>query len=64
MVRRISVGLPAVAMFGLALLPNIAVGQQKSASEQLLGTWSLVSFEFVRPDGSEQNVKVFSPGLF
>ena len=45
MERRISVGLSAVAMWGLALLPSDAIGQQKSVSEQLLGTWSLVSFE-------------------
>ena len=53
--RHIRVGLSAVAMWGLALLPSDAIGQQKSASEQLLGTWSLVSFEFVRPDGSKQS---------
>ena len=38
--RRISVGLFAMAMWGLALLPSDAIGQQKTASEQLLGTWS------------------------
>ena len=53
--RHIRVGLSAVAIWGLALLPSDATGQQKSASEQLLGTWSLVSFEFVRPDGSKQS---------
>jgi hypothetical protein len=53
--RRIIVGVAAVAMSGLALLPSDAISQQKSASEQLLGAWSLVSFEFVRPDGSKQS---------
>jgi hypothetical protein len=55
MERRISAGLSAVAMWGLALLPSDAIGQQESVSEQLLGTWSLVSFEFVRQDGSKQS---------
>ena len=52
--RRIIMGVAAVAMSGLALLPCDAISQQKSVSEQLLGAWSLVSFELVRPDGSKQ----------
>ena len=39
----------------LALLPNVGVGQKKSMKEQLVGAWSLVSFELVRPDGSKQS---------
>ena len=43
----------AVTAFGLALLPNGAVGQQKSLKDQLVGTWTLVSWEQANPDGSK-----------
>ena len=35
------------------LLPVSALGQQKSLKEQLVGTWTLVSWEQQRPDGSK-----------
>ena len=38
---------------GLALVPSNAVSQQKSLKEQLVGTWTLVSSDQVRPDGSK-----------
>jgi hypothetical protein len=49
------IGLSAIAIFGLALLPGSAVSQQNSAKDQLVGAWSLVSIEFVRPDGSRSS---------
>src|SRR5215510_4963577 len=52
---RFTMGVAAVAMSGLALLPSDAVSQQKPTSEQLLGAWSLVSIEFVRRDGSRSS---------
>src|SRR2546423_4750078 len=45
-------GILAISMSALALSPENAVSQQKSLREQLLGTWTLVSHESVRPDGS------------
>jgi len=45
----------------LAVFPGSAVSQQKSLSEQLLGTWTLVSHEAVNPDGSRFPVYGVSP---
>jgi hypothetical protein len=38
---------------GLALLPGSAVSQQKSLKEQLVGTWTLVSWDQTNKDGSK-----------
>lgn len=43
----------AAMTLSIALLPADAIGQQKPLSEQLLGTWTLVSHEAVRRDGSK-----------
>src|SRR5262249_38614404 len=53
--RRTTMGVLAMIVLGLALLPSGAVGQHKSMKEQLVGVWSLVAFELVRPDGSKQS---------
>src|SRR6266852_6504965 len=45
--------LSAIAALGLALLPGSAISQQKSLKDQLVGTWTLASWEWVRPDGSK-----------
>jgi hypothetical protein len=34
-------------------LPRSAVSQQKSLKDQLVGTWTLISFELTRPDDSK-----------
>jgi Lipocalin-like domain len=49
------IGVSAIIIFGLALLPGRVVGQQNSAKDQLVGAWSLVAIEFVRPDGSRSS---------
>jgi len=41
---------------GLTLLPGIAVGQQGSLKEQLIGTWKIVSVNNTRPDGSTKQI--------
>ena len=41
-----------VAVWGMAALTGTAFGQQRSPKEQLLGTWHLVSIDYVRADGS------------
>ena len=61
--------LSAAAMVGIALLSPAAFGQQKPA-DQLVGTWTLVSHEAVRADGSKwlpyganpQGVAMFDAG--
>jgi hypothetical protein len=44
--------LSATAAVALVALPASAVSQQKSLKDQLVGTWQVVSWEQVRPDGS------------
>ena len=43
----------ALLFLGLGLPVSNAVAQQKSISEQLVGTWSLVSVVNIRPDGTK-----------
>ena len=67
--KRHLLSLCAITSLGLALSSATATGQQKSLKEQLVGTWTLVSLEQVRPDGSKQQnygsnpkgVHVFAP---
>ena len=51
--RRRIIGTFATAALAMPLLAGSAVSQQKLIKEQLVGAWSLVSFELVRPDGSK-----------
>lgn len=41
-----------VVFFGAALSAPDAIGQQNTLKEQLVGTWTYVSVDIVRPDGS------------
>jgi Lipocalin-like domain len=43
--RRRILSLSAIAALGLTLLPGSGVAQQKTLKEQLVGTWTLVSFD-------------------
>ncbi len=43
--RRNILGLSVMAAFGLALLPGSAISQPKSLKDQLIGTWTPVSWE-------------------
>jgi Lipocalin-like domain len=45
--------MSVIAALGLALLPSNAVSQQKSLKDQLVGTWTVVSWEQTRGDGSK-----------
>jgi hypothetical protein len=51
--RRHILSLSMITAFGLALLPGNALAQQKSLKEQLVGTWTVVSWEQTLPDGSK-----------
>ena len=59
--RRSAIGISAMTALGLTLFPSGAVGQQQSMKEQLVGAWSLVSFELVRQDGSKQSTFGVNP---
>jgi len=43
-----------VTALGLAVLPGIAFSQQRSLKDQLVGKWTLVSFENTAPDGTKR----------
>jgi Lipocalin-like domain len=51
--RRSTLSLAASTVLGLALLPGAAVSQQKTLQEQLVGPWTLVSFETVDSNGAK-----------
>lgn len=51
--RRNMLPLSVIAACGLALLPGNALSQQKSLKDQLVGTWTLASWERTNPDGSK-----------
>ena len=57
---RIILGLFAITVLGVALLPGSAFSQQQSLKDQLVGTWSYGSSIRIRPDGTktdEPNLK-------
>lgn len=51
--RRSAISLSAMTALGLALLSGSTFAQQKSLREQLVGTWTLVSWEQKKKDGSK-----------
>jgi hypothetical protein len=53
MICRHVFGLSLIAALGLVWLPSGALAQQKSLKEQLVGTWTAVSWEQVNKDGSK-----------
>ena len=50
----------ALLFLGVALSSGDAIGQEKTLKEQLVGTWTYVSVDTVRPDGSR--VPMYGPG--
>jgi lipocalin-like protein len=44
------------AIFGMVLLSQGAVGQQKPLTEQIVGTWTLASSHLIRGDGSKTDL--------
>jgi hypothetical protein len=51
MSKRIILSLSAIAALALAFLPSNAIAQQKPLKEQIVGTWTLASWEQTYPDG-------------
>jgi hypothetical protein len=57
--RRSILGLSTMMTLGFAFLAGDAVAQQKPLKEQLVGTWSIVSTDNTRPDGTK--FQLFGP---
>ena len=51
--RRATLAMTTVLCLAVGLSASDALAQQKSVKEQLVGTWTLVSSDQVRPDGSK-----------
>ena len=51
--RRKVISLSALTAFELALLTGSAVSQQKSLKEQLVGTWTVQSWDQTNKDGTK-----------
>ena len=58
--QRIGLKLCTATVLGLALLPNAAVSQQKKLTEQLVGSWTIISNDNVAPDGTKRQITGFS----
>ena len=58
-IRTVLFAAAALSFLGLILPAGDATGQQKTLGEQLVGTWSYVSVDIVRPDGSR--VPLYGP---
>ncbi len=58
-VRTLTLTAMTLLFLGIALPSGDAVGQEKTLKEQLVGTWTYVSVDTVRPDGSR--VQIFGP---
>jgi Lipocalin-like domain len=56
MIRRNLLSISAMMALSLSLLSGNAVAQQKTLKEQLVGTWSLVSYDSIGTDGSKKAV--------
>ncbi len=50
--RILPLTIMALLFLGVGLLSSDAVGQQQTLKKQLVGTWTYVSVDTVRPDGS------------
>jgi Lipocalin-like domain len=53
MTRRSTLGLSAIVGLALVLLPNHAAAQQKQLKDQLVGTWTVVSWDQTTKDGGK-----------
>ena len=58
-IRTVLFAAGALSFLGLILPAGDATGQQKTLGEQLVGSWSYVSVDIVRPDGSR--VPLYGP---
>jgi hypothetical protein len=56
MIRRGILTLAPVAALGLALVPTDLASQQGTLKERLVGTWTIVSWESIAPNGTKRQV--------
>jgi hypothetical protein len=54
--RRSSFTLAAVAALGLELLPSNLNAQEGTLKERLVGTWTIVSWEEIAPNGTKRQI--------
>ena len=54
--RRSIFMLATATALGLALLPSNLNSQQGSLKEQLVGTWTIVSWEDIAPNGTKRQI--------
>lgn len=54
--RRSAFRLTTVAAIALALLPSNLNSQQGSLKEQLVGTWTIISWEGIAPNGTKRQI--------
>jgi Lipocalin-like domain len=48
--------ISAIKALGSALLPTSSVAQQRTLKQQLVGAWTIVSYEAIAPDGSKRQM--------
>jgi hypothetical protein len=53
MMCRSILGIGLAAVLGSGLMPGSAFAQEKSLKDQIVGTWTLVSWEQTKPDGGK-----------
>jgi hypothetical protein len=54
--RRSIFTVATVAALGLALLPSNLNSQQSILKEELVGTWTIVSWEDIAPNGTKRQI--------
>jgi hypothetical protein len=59
--RRSIFTFSAIAVLALALPPSSSVAQQKTLKEQLVGTWTLVSYEDINANGTKKQYQGANP---
>ncbi len=52
--RRSSLKISVMTALGLALLTGSAAAQQRTLEQQLVGAWTIVSYEAIAPDGTKR----------
>jgi hypothetical protein len=59
--RRSILNISAMTALGFALLPSSIVAQQGTLKQQLVGNWTLVSFDITAPNGTKRQVYGANP---
>ena len=59
--RRNMFTLSAITVLGLALLPSNIIAQQGTLKQQLVGTWTLVSYQDINPNGTKKQYQGANP---